>query len=206
MREIHFEQDETIQAFWRWYRSPKTRQFGLTGSNHESRCQFITISAVKRYLETPGRVEALLKSVFPDVTSIPEDADLIRQHYLRSLAILLVIGKGPMIQHFAQYDSLQDRCLPHRSRPTDFPSSADPSFFERFSKEQWQFCAKDLEYNMHRYAHKEDILPITNKAEIGEGGNAVIFRFNVHEGYNKLVPDRWEMPVRSTPPAKASIH
>ena len=205
MRETHSEQDEEIQAFWRWYRNPKTRQSGLNGSGHESHCDFIPISAVKQYLETPGRVEALLKSVFGDDTIMPVDADLIRQHYLRSLAILLVIGKGPMIQHFVQYDSLQDRCLPHRSSPADFPSSSDPSFFERFSREQWQFCAKDFEYNMHRYAHKEDILPITNKEEIGEGGNAVVFRFNVHEEYNKLVPPRWEMPVRSSPHAKASI-
>lgn len=206
MREIHCEQDDAIQAFLKWHESSKMRQPGLNGSNHESPCHYITISEVKRYLETPGRVEALLQSVFRNGTSIPEDADLIRQHYLRSLAILLLIGRGSMIHQFARHDSLQDRCLPHRSRPIDFPSSSDPSFFEDFSENQWQFCAKDLEYNMHRYAHKEDILPITNKAEIGKGGNAVIFRFNVHEEYNKLVPDRWEMPVRSCPIAKASVH
>ena len=202
MRETHAEQGEDIQHFWAWYRSPKTRQPGLNGSGHGTPCEFIPLSAVQQYLGTPRRVEALLSSIFRDETNITIDADLIRHHYLRSLAILLIVGKGPMIQHFVKYRSLQDHYLPHRIRPADFPWSSDPTFFEHFSKEQWQFCAMDLEYNMHHDVHKDDIFPITLKAEIGCGGNAVIFRINVHEEYNKLVPHRWEMPVRSSSHAK----
>ena len=141
-------------------------------------------------------MEALLKSIFPNQTDVTIDADLIRQHYPRTLAILMLLWKGPLIQHFVQYRSLNDDHLPYHSRPEDFPFSSDPNFFERFSNEQWQFCAIDLEYNMHVRLHKEEILPIIRKEEIGHGGNAMIFRVDIHEEYNSLVPHRCQTPVR----------
>ena len=48
---------------------------------------------------------------------------------------------------------------------------------------------------MNLHLHKEEILPIIHKEEIGHGGNAVIFKITVDEEYNKLVPQRWKMPV-----------
>ena len=206
MHETYAEQDEEFQAFGRWYKSSKTRQCGLNGSSHGTSCEYVTPSTVKRFMGAEGRVEALLGSIFRNNEDTTMNADLIRQHYQISLAILLIIGKGPMIQHFVRYPSLQDRYLPHRNCPADFPFSSDATFFERFSKEQWQFCATDLEYNMDRYVHKEDILPFTNKLEIGSGGNAVVYQVDVHEEYNKLVPHRWEMPVRIEPSGYCSTH
>ena len=195
MGEPNSEQDEETQAFWAWYRSSATKQDGLTGSSHSIPRHFIPFSTVRQYLGSPGRVEALLKSIFPNETDVTIDANVIRQHYLRTLAILVLLWKGPLIQHFVQYRNLNDDHLPYHSRPDDFPDSSDPAFFEHFSKKQWQFCAIDLEYNMHVRLHEEEILPIFRKKKIGQGGNAVIYRVDVHEEYNSLVPHRYEMPV-----------
>lgn len=198
MRETHYEQDEEIQAFYHWIASSKTRRSGIGGSSHVTQCDFIPPSAVKEYLGAPRRVEDLLISIFRNEANSIIDAEVIRQHYLRPFAILLLIGKGLMIKHFVQYRSLQDHHLPYRSRTEDFPFSSDSSFFEQFANQQWQFCAADLEYNMNLHLHKEEILPIIHKEKIGQGGNAVIFKIRVHEEYNKLVPEHWKMPVRSS--------
>ena len=48
---------------------------------------------------------------------------------------------------------------------------------------------------MNLHLHKEEILPIIYKEEIGHGGNGIIYKIVVDEEYNKLVPQRWKMPV-----------
>ncbi|KAL8740664.1 MAG: hypothetical protein Q9190_006661 [Brigantiaea leucoxantha] len=193
MPDTQPDQDGEIQAFHRWLSS--TQRQGIGGSSHATQCKYIPPSAVKEYLGADHRVESLLTSLFKEANK-SIDAEVIREHYLRPLAILLLIGEGHMIKHFVQYRSLQDHQLPYRDRPQDFPFSTDPTFFERFSNQQWQFCAADLEYNMNLHLHKEEILPITGKEEIGSGGNAVIYKISVDGEYNKLIPPRWKMPER----------
>ncbi|KAL9039625.1 MAG: hypothetical protein Q9214_004801 [Letrouitia sp. 1 TL-2023] len=192
MPETQPEQDDKIQAFRRWISS--TRRQGIGGSSHATQCEFIPASAVKEYLEADDRVERLLESLFDSETVKELDAEVIREHYLRPLAILLLIGEGRMIKHFIKYQSLEDHRLPYRTCPDDFPFSSDPNLFERFYNQQWQFCATYLDYNMNLHLHKEDILPITLKEKIGSGGNAVIFKVIVEKEYNKLVPPRWKTP------------
>ena len=195
MRETQSEEDGEIQAFRKWISS--TQRPGIGGSSHVTQCGFIPPSALKEYMGTNHRVEYLLTSLFGKEATRIVDPEFVREHYLRALAILLLIGQGRMIKHFVQYRSLQDHRLPYRTRPEDFPSSSDPKFFARFHSQQWQFCAADLEYNMNLHLHKEEILPITHKEKIGSGGNAVIYKIVVDADHNKLVPQRWKMPVRS---------
>ncbi|KAL8702872.1 MAG: hypothetical protein Q9201_003963 [Fulgogasparrea decipioides] len=195
MPEAQPEQDNEIQAFRRW--NEATRRPGIGGSNHASECGFTPLTAVKEYLGANQRIETLLASLFGS-ESTRVNAEVVREHYLRTLAVLLLIGEGPMIKHFVQYRSLRDHRLPYRSRPEDFPFSPDPNFFDRFHNQQWQFCAADLEYNMDVYLHKEEILPIISREEIGQGGNAVIFKITVDPEYNKLVPKHWKVPERPT--------
>ena len=196
MGEPQPEQDEEIQAFRRWFSSSETRRPGIGGLSHATLCEFIPFSAVQEYFAANHRLEALLTSLFGKEASKTIDADVIREHYIRPFAILLVIGEGPRIKHFVHYLSLRDECLPHRSCPDDFPFSEDIHFFAKFYEQQWQFCAAELDYNMNLRLHKEEILPITYKEEIDHGGNAVIFKIVIEEEYDKLVPQRWKMPVR----------
>ena len=179
-----------IQAFWRWHWT--TRRAGVGGPDHAARCDFIPFSAVQEYFGASQRVERLLAAL--DAKKV--DAHHIRKHYLRTLAILILIGQGPMINHFSRYSSLTDKRLPFRTRPEDFPHSPDAEFFDKFHAEQWQFCVMALEYNMDLQLHKEEILPIIEKEEIGRGGNATIFKIVVDSDYNKLVPHRLKTPVR----------
>lgn len=197
MHESQPEQDVEIQAFRRWISSSQTRRPGIGGSSHATRCDFIPFSACKKYLGAHGRVENLLSSLFGKEAARNIDAQYIRDHYLRSLAILLLISEGPMIKHFVEYTSLQDYRLPHRNPPDDFPFSPNPNFFERFSDQQWQFCAKTLKHMSDHDLHNEEILPITHKEEIGSGGNAVIFKVIVDEEYNDLVPEQRKVLVWS---------
>ena len=194
MSDAQSDEDEEIQAFGRWISS--ARRQGMGGSNHETPCGYIPIPALKEYLSSNHRVEDLLKALFDKEAIKSLDVDIIQTHYLRSLAILLLIGKGRMIKHFVHYRALRDEQLPHKSRPEDFPFSSDPGFFECFFDQQWQFCAVDLEYNMNIYFHKEEILPITLKEEIARGANAIFFKIVVDEEYNKLIRKQWKMPVR----------
>ena len=196
MRETQPEHDEEIQAFGRWIVSPNSRRRGIGSSNGATQCDFIPPSEIQSHLKAGHRVEDLLNSLFGKEDGRTIDADVVREHYLRPFAILLCIGEGPMIKHFIHYPSLQDHRLPYRGCPEDFPLSPDPTFFERFQNQQWQFCAAELEYNRNIYLHKEEILPIIDKREIGHGGNAVIYKIVVHEEYDRLVPQRWELPVR----------
>ena len=103
-----------------------------------------------------------------------------------------------MIQHFQQYETLRDQKLPHRTRPDDFPFTK-PHKFEEFKNEQWQFCASNLEYGMSSRFKEEDILPITRKEKIGEGGSAIIYKIVVEETYNSLQPRGHTVPVRLSP-------
>ena len=196
MRDTQPEYDEEIQAFLRWIASPDSRRRGIGSSSRATQCEFIPPSEVQRYLNAGHRVECLLQSLFGKDDSRAMNAGIVREHYLRPFAILLCIGEGLMIQHFIHYPSLQDHRLPYRGCPQDFPFSPDPTFFERFQNEQWKFCAVEFEYNTNLHLHKEEILPITHIKEIGRGGNAVIHKIVVHEEYDKLVPQRWELPVR----------
>lgn len=44
---------------------------------------------------------------------------------------------------------------------------------------------------------EEDILPITRKEKIGEGGSAIIYKIVVDENYNSLRPRGHVIPVYS---------
>ncbi|KAF6234022.1 hypothetical protein HO173_007852 [Letharia columbiana] len=46
---------------------------------------------------------------------------------------------------------------------------------------------------------EEDILPITRKEKIGEGGSAIIYKIVVDENYNSLRPRGHVIPVCSAP-------
>lgn len=191
MPGIQGEDHSEIQAFWRWYENTRARCLGIGGPDHAAQRNFIPLSAVQQYLGASQCVEGLLAALCAENV----EAQTVREHYLRTLAILILIGKGHMIKHFVRYHSLKDERLPFRTRPEDFPHSSDAKFFDKFRRKQWQFCVTDLEYNMDLHLHKEEILPIVEKEEIGRGGNATVFKIVIASEYNKLVPHHMMTPV-----------
>lgn len=122
------------------------------------------------------------------------DANYVRDHYLQSFAILLCIGQGHLIRQFQKEDALQDQKLPHRTQPSDFPST-DPGVFEEFQAKQWQFCAPTLKYGMDAHFKDDDILPILRREQIGEGGSAIVYKIVLDDEYNALSPRSLDKPV-----------
>ena len=186
MVESHTYYNEHVHAFHEWRQSSEACSPGIRGPNFGAECTFIPRSKLEDYFATP-RLERLLDTIFDNGQGPRVNANYIRDHYLRSFAILLCIGEESKIHHFQQYDSLNDEKLPHNSRPEDYPH-ATPDKFEEFRKEQWQFCASKLKYNMGVHFKEEHILPIIHKKQIGTGGSSIVYKIVVDEEYNQLRP------------------
>lgn len=193
--------DEILQAFHTWRRSTKAQLTGLGGPDCNKTCMFIPKSRIEDYFKRPHQLDKLLDKVLDPSVRPAVDANYVRGNYLRSFAILLCIGKGHLIHHFQQHQSLQDDKLPYGTRPDEFPFTT-PDEFQEFKNAQWQFCAPTLNYTMNSCFKEEDILPIISKDKIGEGGSAIIYKIVVDENYNSLLPQVRSISLRH----KLAIH
>ena len=198
MVEAYAQHDEALQAFHKWKRSSEAQSLGIGGPQCETVHPFIPRSTLEEYFGRPRRLDYLLDAVLGSRQRLSVDPNYVREHYLQSFATLLCIGEGPSIHHFHQYKSLRDEKLPFHTRPDDFPITT-PDKFEEFRKAQWQFCASKLEYGMNDRYKEEEILPITHREKIGEGGSAIVYKIVVDETYNALRPSGHPMPVCSAP-------
>lgn len=187
MSTIYPLYDEAVQAFHRWLQSPETQTPGLRAKNLDI-VNFVPRSKLEEYFAEDHRMQNLINSLLDDRHRAKVDIRYIRKHYLLSFATLLCIGRGDRICHFQHYRSLRDDKMPHKTQPDGFPILDDPTMFEDFYAKQWQFCAIDLQYDMKDRLGEHDILPITNKRKIGEGGSAIIYKIEVHKSYNFLSP------------------
>ncbi|KAL8706255.1 MAG: hypothetical protein Q9201_000692 [Fulgogasparrea decipioides] len=183
------EHDPAIQEFLQWKSNPDVLKQGCRGSDNTPGAQYIPEVALAHWL-TKGRIKLLLQALFKDTDELTFSAEYVKNFYLRPFAILLSAGFGPMIRHFVERPNLQDRFLPFSVQPREFPKSTSCNLFEAFNRQQWQFCAVKLEYDMSHFLEDDYILPITHKQEIGNGGSAVLYRIIVDESYNSLVPSK----------------
>ena len=201
MVEAASQHDDTLHAFHKWRRTSEAQSPGTGGPQFETDCLFVPRSNLEVYFGKHGQVEALLDAVLSSRDRPAVDPNYVREHYLQSFATLLCIGQGYLIHHFQQYNSLRDQKLPYHTKPEDFPDTT-PNIFDTFKQAQWQFCASKLEYGMNGRFKEEDILPITCKEKIGEGGSAIIYKIVVEEEYNLLRPRGHVIPVRLVLPRK----
>ena len=174
-----------FQDFLRW--QYRIRKSGCRGPENIIGPTYISQNALEEKL-TEERIELLLEEIFQHRSRLPVNIDLVRTHYLRPFAILLSAGYGHMISYVVEHRSLQDRFLPFLSEPKDFPKPTTRNLWQEFYKEQWQFCAVKLKFDMNYNLENDDILPILEKTEVGRGGSAVLYIVIVAEAYNALVP------------------
>lgn len=193
------EHNDSLHAFHTWRHSSEAQLTGIGGPDFETICHFVPRSKLEKYFKRPRQVENLLDAVLSSHERPAVDPNYVREHYLQSFATLLCIGEGHLINHFQQYNSLRDQKLPFRTRPDDFPFTT-PSKFDDFKNAQWQFCVPKLESGMNDRFKTEDILPITRKDKIGEGGSAIIYKIVVAEDYNSLRLHEHAPPVCSVHP------
>ena len=185
MAESQPENLPAIQDFLQWMSDPRTSRIGCTGSNNAIGSRYIPQVALEAYLTTE-RIRTLLEELFGNTNGAP-DSNRVRKYYLRPFAILLSAGFGGMIRHFVDHRH-EDKHLPFSSEPENFPKSTTRDLFTEFRKEQWKFCAMQLDYDMSDHLLNDGILPILVEKEIGNGGSAVLHKITVDEDYNKLVP------------------
>ncbi|KAI4149051.1 MAG: hypothetical protein L6R39_002619 [Caloplaca ligustica] len=183
------EHDPAIQEFLRWKSNPDVLKEGCCGSENTPGFEYIPKVALEDWLTTE-RIEHLLLALFKDSDELAFTAERVRKSYLRPFAILLSAGFGPMIRHFVERRILQDQYLPFSVEPKEFPRSTTCDLFDAFNKQQWQFCAVNLEYDMTDSLANDYILPINHKEKIGNGGSAVLYKITVDEDYNNLVPSK----------------
>ncbi|KAL8879653.1 MAG: hypothetical protein Q9198_002778 [Flavoplaca austrocitrina] len=187
MAEQQPESAPAIQAFLQWKSKTGVCKTGCGGSDNIIGSDYISQAVLQEYLTTE-RIKMLLQDLFENKTKSPPHAERVRSKYLRPFAILLAIGYGSMIHHLVEHRELQDQSLPFTTEPKDFPKTSTENLFETFRKEQWQFCAVPLEYDMRDDLADDYILPITAKEEISDGGSAILYKITVDEAYNKLKP------------------
>ena len=177
--------------FEKWKVSSETRSPGRGGIGLEANVPFISESRLTEYLKTPNQVERLLDDVLDSSQRADVVPGYIRGHYRKTFAILLSIGRGDLIHHFQQYESLKDHNLPHRSKPSDFPLQ-EQDIFESFQKAQWQFCPTKFYRDMNNARFDlEEVLPIVRKEILNPKitGSAKVYKIVIDGDYNHLQPE-----------------
>jgi hypothetical protein len=143
----------------------------------------VSIDGVRSYLTTE-RLRRLLLSVGSSDTY--EDA--VRKRYTAVFSILLSINKGIYLATFVQHDHMSDRGLPFLTCHA-WPEASKP-IFDEFYEAQWKFCPKQLVFGeLHdTWLHKNTVLPFKKKVVCNNGVDSTIFKVELFEEYNDLIP------------------
>ena len=188
MAGLQNDDNSVIQDFHTWRKSTGQIGSGNDGFQRVERT-FIPYTSVEAYLNQEGRLESLIRAIFPDDDpgKLP-DAETIRDSHLKVFCILVSIAKGRYINHFIE-NWLNDSNLPLQDRPSTFPEdSRDTKFWESFYDRQWEFSVKKFAHNTGLHFDARGwILPIVEMKKIGGGGSAVIYKIKLHEDYDSLV-------------------
>ena len=173
-----------LQEFHAWLQGASAKGYNNLASDET--VEFVPSTAITAFFATPPRLKSVLRALFPGEE--PDvDVEVIRQFYLKTLCILISIGRGRYIQHFHQYHSLRDTSLGWSKEPPNFPkSSSDDTFASDFSHKQWEFYARVLQPESNAKFEKQVIWPIFRKERIRSGVSADIYKIHVHKAYNKL--------------------
>lgn len=179
------EHRDPIQRFLTWEAS--SAHVGTLGLKNEDEGKYIPKTLLDTYFKSNQTIKAILDVFFKDHRVQP-DAYWIREHYLLGFAILLSMGKGPMIAQFVDHSKLQDKYLPFSERPsTGFPTLSDGDFFTSFYQRQWKYLPQELNYRMRGSISPDVILPFqVCKEKLGRGRSANVHKIVVDDDCNKL--------------------
>lgn len=179
-----------LQAFHTFVR--KSIAYAVVDPNSDARRSFISIDTIKAYFEEDGtsRLRNVLAGVwFPEEPRV--DPDDVLENYIAIFSILVELGRGKYVRHFASWD-LSDLRLPldpGSKPPANFPIITDDAqFYQTFCEAQWKYCASVFRYPLND-VHFEDqrILPFVSKELISSiGGSATLYKIRFHPSYNKL--------------------
>jgi hypothetical protein len=180
-----------LEEFFRWESQSSVEV--VADMTTDEKAHFMPLGLLKDYLTANDneQLHDILFEVF-DSDFPPIDPELILRDHAAIFCILLAIGKGRYIEHFACYEELSDRRLPFDSNhpPQEFSAaSGDLDFVKRFCEKQWMYCVPVFDGHMlHKYFGAQRLLPITYKEPRGIEGMAGKYSIKLYGPYNKLIP------------------
>lgn len=159
----------------------------------DEKASFMPLEKLKAYFEADDchRMNKILSEIF-DTKYPPVDSEFILREHTAIFCILLRIGQGASIEHFARYEELSDRRLPFDPNhpPIGFPQpEGDPTFLQRFCEKQRMYCVPIFDAHMlHKHFGNQRLLPITSKEPHGAEGMSDRYVIQVYGPHNKLLP------------------
>ncbi|KAF7187457.1 Mitogen-activated protein kinase kinase 2 [Pseudocercospora fuligena] len=178
-------------GFMIWREKHRVKKLGqnLAGQLSPDRT-FIPAAVVEDYLREGKYWRA--RKLLQEVCDSEEDARAVADDYPRIFCILAELGrrKARLIKQFVRNPSFSDTRLPFgdASRPPrSFPADPnDASFYEKFYKAQWKYCAPELRAHTRLDWPDEYILPFTHLKRKDEGHDAKVYRAEIHIAHDKL--------------------
>jgi hypothetical protein len=159
----------------------------------DEKTHFMPLENLKSYFAANDcqRMNKILSEVFTSKYP-PVDSEFILREHVAIFCILLRIGQGTYIEHFARYEELSDQRLPFDPShpPIGFPSpDGDLAFLQRFCEKQRMYCVPVFDAHMlHKHFGSQRLLPIVSKEPLGAGGMSDRYVIQVYGPHNKILP------------------
>lgn len=183
-------QHAALHEFFRW--ESQNWVECVADMTSDEKAYFMPLENLRAYFKANDskRLSRMLCEVFGS-NFPPIDSDFVLRDHTAIFVILLRIGQGRLIEHFAPYEELSDRRLPFDAAnpPTEFLEiTDDPDILRRFCEKQIMYCVPIFDGHMLHKKFGRRLLPITWKGPQVIEGLAGKFVIKVYGPHNKLVP------------------
>lgn len=184
-------QHAALDAFFEWESQSWVEVVGDIATDEKA--NFMPLETLKAYFAADDcqKMDKILCEVFATKYP-PVDAEFLLREHVAVFAILLRIGQGTYIEHFARYEELSDRRLPFDEThpPVGFPTlDDDPTFLQRFCEKQRMYCVPIFDAHMlHKHFGTQRLLPIISKVPRGDEGMSDKYVIKVYGPHNKMIP------------------
>jgi len=115
-----------------------------------------------------------------------ETVETILKGECKIFAILVVLGKVPLISKFIEHDQFQNSQLNHK---LPFSEAALESIIgkTKFFKIQWEYAVPIFsKRSLHRSLHSDIILPFIKDEDVSKGGFGIVSEVALHASHQKL--------------------
>jgi hypothetical protein len=186
----HLSQQSALHEFFRW---ESQSWVGVVADvTTDEKVYFMPVKNVQTYFmaNDSRKLNKILTEVFKS-DYLPIDSELILRDHTAIFCILLRLGQGKQIEHFARYEELSDRRLPFDSShpPPEFPSvDEDNTFLQRFCDKQKMYCVPVLDSHMIHKHFGQRLLPITSHELYGSQSIGSQHVVTIYGPHNKLLP------------------
>ncbi|KAF8861721.1 hypothetical protein BDZ45DRAFT_240628 [Acephala macrosclerotiorum] len=183
-------QHAALHDFFRW--ESQNWVECVADMTSDEKAYFMPLEDLRTYFKANDnkRLSRILCEIFGS-NFPPIDSDFILRDHTAIFVILLRIGQGRLIEHFAPYEELSDRRLPFDAAnpPTEFLEiTDDPEILRKFCEKQIMYCVPIFDGHMLHKKFGRRLLPITSKESRGTEGLAGKYVIKVYGPHNKLVP------------------